>query len=183
MSASFVDEILLAFAERGGDQYGERVSQLEHAVQCAELAEAAGASEALTAAALLHDYGHFFEGRGDAAEAEGRDAKHEAHGAKLLSQWFPPEVTGPVALHVAAKRYLCAAEPGYFEGLSDASKLSLALQGGPFTTAQRMRFERSRFAEDTVKLRRWDDAAKVIGRDVRPVDRYASLLVRAAAGA
>jgi [1-hydroxy-2-(trimethylamino)ethyl]phosphonate dioxygenase len=181
MTADFVGQIFAAFAERGDDAYGERVTQLEHALQCAALAEEAGASAELTAAALLHDYGHFFEGRGEAAERERRDARHEAHGARLLARWFPAEVTRPVALHVAAKRYLCAAEPGYFEALSPASKLSLELQGGPFTRGQCARFARNRFATDAVELRRWDDAAKVVGRGVAPLDRYAPLLVRAAA--
>src|SRR5579863_69395 len=108
MSADFLDEIGAAFARHGGDLYGERVTQLDHALQCAALAEAEGADEALIAAALLHDYGHLFEGRGDAAERDGRDLRHEAHGARALGRWFGPPVTRPIALHVAAKRYLCA---------------------------------------------------------------------------
>src|SRR5579872_4678681 len=160
MSAEFVEAISRAFAERGGDRYGENVSQLEHALQCAQLAAAADAGDALVAAALLHDYGHLFEGGGDAADRDGRDAHHEEHGARALRRWFGPEVTGPIALHVAAKRYLCAAEPGYETGLSAASQLSLALQGGAFTPAQCRRFALSPFAADAIRLRRWDDAGK-----------------------
>src|SRR5580692_3925108 len=111
MPADFTLEISRAFAERGADAYGENVSQLDHALQCAQLAEAEGASDHLIAAALLHDYGHLFEGRGDAAERDGRDARHELHGARALRRWFGLEVVGPIALHVLAKRYLCAAEP------------------------------------------------------------------------
>src|SRR5580658_537609 len=125
MPADVVEVIFSAFAERGGDSYGENVSQLDHALQCAQIAQEDGADDPMIAAALLHDYGHFFEGRGDAAERDGVDMKHEAYGARLLRRWFGPGVVGPIALHVAAKRYLCAIEPGYEAALSQASVLSL----------------------------------------------------------
>ena len=141
MSPNFVDDIFRAFATRGGDTYGEHVTQLEHALQCALLATEEKASDPLVAAALLHDYGHLFEGRGDVAERDGRDARHEAYGARALRRWFGPEVTGPIALHVAAKRYLCAAEPEYEASLSPASILSLELQGGRFSIVQCRHFE------------------------------------------
>jgi [1-hydroxy-2-(trimethylamino)ethyl]phosphonate dioxygenase len=180
MPADFIDEITRAFAERGADAYGETVSQLDHALQCAQLAEAEGAGDHLIAAALLHDYGHLFEGRGDAAEHEGRDAQHEAHGARALRRWFGPEVAGPVALHVIAKRYLCATEPGYEAALSPASVLSLRLQGGPLNPAQRRRFERSRFAADAIRLRRWDDTGKVEGLAPPGLEHYWPILRRLA---
>jgi phosphonate degradation associated HDIG domain protein len=182
MRTDFIDQIAQAFAKRGGDGYGEDVSQLDHALQCAELARAQGAGDNLIAAALLHDYGHLFEGRGDAAELEGRNARHEFHGARALRRWFGPEMVGPVALHVQAKRYLCAAEPGYAEGLSAASVLSLNLQGGPFTPAQRRRFEASRFAADAIRLRRWDDAGKVAGYAAPALESYWPVLRRIATG-
>ena len=171
-----------AFERHGRDLYGERVTQLEHALQCAALAEAEGASDTLVAAALLHDYGHLFEGRGDAAERDGRDLKHEAHGARMLRRWFNPEVTRPIALHVAAKRYLCAAEPDYEAALSPASALSLRLQGGRFTPAQRRRFERAPGAMEAVRLRRWDDAGKVEDAANPGLEHYWPLLERLAAG-
>jgi [1-hydroxy-2-(trimethylamino)ethyl]phosphonate dioxygenase len=177
-----IAEIERAFAERGADSYGEHVSQLDHALQCAWLAQEEGASDSLIAAALLHDYGHLFEGRGDVAARDGRDARHELHGAKLLKRWFGPEVTGPIALHVLAKRYLCAAESGYEDALSAASQLSLQLQGGRFTAAQCDRFVRGRFAADAIRLRRWDDAGKVEGLTAPGLARYWPLLERLAAG-
>ncbi len=180
MRTEVIDRISRAFAERGGDAYGEDISQLDHALQCALLAREEGAGDHLVAAALLHDYGHLFEGRGDVAEHEGRDARHEAHGARALKPWFGLAVAGPVALHVAAKRYLCAAEPGYEAALSEASRLSLKLQGGRYTPAQRRRFEASRFAADAVRLRRWDDAGKVVGRAVPALEDYWPLLERIA---
>lgn len=177
MAPTFVDEIFEAFDRRGADQYGEDITQLEHALQCAQLAREDGASDSLVAAALLHDYGHLFEGRGEQAE-HGIDAHHEAHGASLLKRWFGPEVTRPIALHVAAKRHLCATEPGYEDGLSDASRLSLQLQGGRFTPEQRQKFEAAPFAQDAIRLRRYDDAGKVQDARVPPLETYRDLLAR-----
>jgi phosphonate degradation associated HDIG domain protein len=181
MAPAFIDEIFAAFDRCGGDRYGEDITQLEHALQCAHLAAEDGAGDSLIAAALLHDYGHFFEGRGDAAERDGIDAHHEAHGAALLRRGFGPEVTTPIALHVAAKRYLCAVEPAYAAALSEASKLSLQLQGGAFTPDQAEKFASAPFAEDAVRVRRWDDAGKVVGAIIPPLDSYVELLTRLAA--
>jgi phosphonate degradation associated HDIG domain protein len=178
MPADVIAEIAQAFADRGGESYGENVSQLDHALQCAWLAEKEGAGDHLIAAALLHDYGHLFEGRGDVAEHEGRDARHELHGARALRRWFGPQVVGPIGLHVLAKRYLCAAEPGYIEALSSASILSLRLQGGPFTPEQCGRFERSRFAADAIQVRRWDDTGKIVGFVAPGLETYWPVLTR-----
>ena len=177
------DRIFATFAARGGATYGERITQLEHALQCAALAEAEGASDTMVAAALLHDFGHFFEGRGDAAELEDRDAQHEAHGALMLKPWFGPEVAGPVALHVQAKRYLCAVEAGYEAALSPASALSLRLQGGRFTPEEAQRFAAGRYAQDAIRLRRWDDAGKVEDVELEPLQAYRPLLETLAAKA
>jgi phosphonate degradation associated HDIG domain protein len=181
MPTDVIAEIEQAFAARGGDSYGENVSQLDHALQCAWLAQQDGAGDHLIAAALLHDYGHLFEGRGDAAERDGRDARHELHGARALRRWFGLEVVGPIALHVLAKRYLCATEPGYTEALSPASILSLKLQGGAFTPEQCRRFERSQFAADAVRVRRWDDTGKMVGYVAPGLDQYWPILRRIAA--
>lgn len=177
MARTFVDEIFEAFDRRGADHYGEDITQLEHALQCAKLAQDDGAEDSLVAAALLHDYGHLFEGRGEAAE-HGIDARHEAHGATLLKRWFGPEVSTPIALHVVAKRYLCATEPGYEEGLSTASSLSLRLQGGPFTLEQCLKFEAASFAPDAIRLRRYDDLGKIPNAEVPALSTYRDLLSR-----
>jgi phosphonate degradation associated HDIG domain protein len=177
---AFVEEIFAAFDVRGGDRYGEDITQLEHALQCAHLAAQDEMPESLVAASLLHDYGHFFEGRGDAAERDGVDARHEAHGAALLRPWFGPEVTTPIALHVAAKRHLCAVEEGYEEALSPASKLSLSLQGGRFTAEQAAKFAAAPFAAEAIQLRRYDEAGKLAGVTVPPLAAYADLLIRLA---
>ena len=129
--AEAVDDILALFRLRGAERYGERVTQLDHALQCASLAAEAGAADSLVAAALLHDYGHLIDDRGHMAERDGLDGEHEAVGARALAAWFGPQVTQPVALHVAAKRYLCATSPGYLEALSPASRLQPGAAGRP----------------------------------------------------
>jgi len=140
------------FAGPGAREYlGEPVTIGTHMLQAGALAEAAGAEPPLAAAALLHDIGHL---RGEA------DNRHGPAGARWLSRWFGEAVTEPVRLHVAAKRYLCAAEPGYFGLLSAESVRTLALQGGPMTPDEQAAFEALPYARDAVAVRRWDDAAK-----------------------
>jgi len=182
-AADGVDAVLVLLRARGHERYGERVTQLDHALQCASLAAGEGAAESLVAAALLHDYGHLIDDRGHMAERDGLDGEHEAVGAAALAAWFGPAVTQPVALHVAAKRYLCAAEPGYFEALSPASQLSLELQGGPFALDAAAAFIARPFAEDAVRLRRWDDWGKSIepGRR-RTLESFRETLLRVARG-
>ena len=153
-----IKQILL---ETGGERYGgEDISQLQHALQCASLAEAAKASPALISAALLHDIGHLVDQHSEGAAAAGVDRVHEKIGAGYLDKAFGPAVSMPVLLHVAAKRYLCAVDAGYFDGLSAASVLSLDVQGGPFNADEADAFIAQPYAKDAVNLRRWDDLAK-----------------------
>ena len=183
MSEAPVNQVFALYRLRGHERYGERVTQLDHALQCASLAAEAGASDALVAAALLHDYGHLIDDRGHMAEREGLDGRHEAVGARALSAWFGPEITQPVALHVAAKRYLCATSPGYLESLSPASRLSLELQGGPFGETEAEAFAALQFANDAVLLRRWDDWGKAIEPERRrPLESFGGILARLALG-
>lgn len=136
------------------------VHQLAHALQSADLAAEAGESPAMIIAALLHDIGHMVHDLGEDPASAGIDDKHEDLGADLLARHFPPEVSEPVRLHVAAKRYLCTTEPGYAELLSDDSIRSLALQGGPMSADEAAAFIAQPFASEAVRLRRYDDAAK-----------------------
>lgn len=172
-----VDQIFELFAQGGRAAYfGEEVSQLEHALQCAFHASAAGARPYLVAAALLHDVGHLLHGLGEDIAVRGVDARHEEGGADWLERHFGPEVTVPIRLHVPAKRYLCAVDPTYVRGLSPASQLSLQRQGGPFTAEEARAFEDFPEHADAVALRRWDDAAKVPGLDVPDLESYRSIL-------
>lgn len=148
-------------ARRGAALYGdEAVSQEQHALQCARMAEQEDAPPWLVVAALLHDIGHLLEADYGTGRARERDARHEVLGEDFLATWFGPEVTEPVRLHVAAKRYLCAVDAPYFDTLSPASKHSLMLQGGPMSDAEVAAFEREPFHTEAVRLRRWDDRAK-----------------------
>ncbi len=167
-----VREIEALFAEKGGEAYGERVTQLEHALQCAGLAEREGAPPALVAAALLHDIGHLVE----APDDEYGQHRHDRGGAAWLSSRFGAEVTEPVRLHVAAKRWLCFVEPDYFVRLSPASVHSLERQGGPMDAGQARAFEAEPFHAQAVRLRRWDEAAKREDAGAASLDRYRELL-------
>ena len=160
MTTAIIDRIFGLFERFGPETYGENATQLQHALQAAELARRNGCTDALIAASLLHDIGQFLDDAGNAAEALGVDAHHEDSGASFLAPWFPPAVTEPVRLHVAAKRYLCAVQPTYLKGLSPASALSLKLQGGPMTEAEIRAFEAEPFHADAVSLRRFDDTGK-----------------------
>lgn len=143
-----------------GERYdNEPITQLQHALQCAALAKADGASEALQLAALFHDVGHLMVADAGRATLEGRDLQHERFGARFLSRWYGPEVFEPVALHVLAKRYL-ARDPDYLAGLSEESRRSLGLQGGPLSDPEAAEFRARGFAADALALRRWDDLAK-----------------------
>ena len=134
MSDNVVNYLLELLEKKGSDiQYGnEAVTQLEHALQCAELAEQHGKSDAFITAALLHDIGHLLYEDDDPIH-QGKDGVHEDLGADYLSKYFGEEVTLPIRAHVASKRYLAAVEDGYYDELSGASKISLKVQGGIFS--------------------------------------------------
>lgn len=167
------EEVTALLARRGDEEYaGEPVSQLQHALQCAALAEAEGAPPRLVAAALLHDIGHLIADDPDGIAAAGHDAHHELSGASWLARWFGPGVCEPVRLHVDAKRYLCATDPVYSASLSDASRRSLALQGGPFSAEEAERWSAQPYAEDGLRLRIWDDRAKDPAARTAPLGHF-----------
>lgn len=167
--------------EDGGGQIygGECVSQLAHALQCASLAEDAGASPALITAALLHDIGHLVDKRFELGQTQDIDRRHEDIGAAFLTRWFGAEVTEPIRLHVRAKRYICSTEPQYLDTLSRASVRSLELQGGPLSDADAAAFLDMPFAREAVQLRKWDDLAKEPARRTPPLDHFLPYVVRA----
>ncbi len=170
------------FASLGERAYsGEPVNQREHALQSAWLAQQAGAAEPLVAAALLHDIGHLVNDEGETPTARGVDDLHQFHGARFLRGLFDRDVTEPIRLHVPAKRWLCATRPGYQEALSADSKRSLALQGGAFRAAEAEAFIRTPYAADAVRLREWDDLAKVAGLATPTLAEYRPLLARCVA--
>ena len=114
------------FDASGTLRYGEHVNQMEHALQCALLAQQAGASDELVVAALLHDVGHLLHRDARGALLAGLDDVHENLGAKYLAKWFSSAVCQPIALHVQAKRFLCRREPKYHDLLSGLATPPLA---------------------------------------------------------
>jgi phosphonate degradation associated HDIG domain protein len=164
---------------RGQSQYGmEAVSQREHALQCAHLAEQAGETPETIVASLLHDLGHLL-----AAERDGvqewdteKDDLHQFIALPFLRARFPDAVLEPIRLHVDAKRYLCLIDPDYWAALSPASKHSLELQGGVFSEAEAEAFIAQPFAAEAVRLRRYDDQAKVKDKTVPGLAHFAQHL-------
>jgi gamma-butyrobetaine dioxygenase len=172
-----VDEIARLFEEKGSDAYlGEPVSISEHMLQTGHVAELEGAAPALVVAALLHDFGHLVHGMDDDSADHGIDTAHEEAGARWLEPHFGPEITEPVRLHVAAKRYLCATDPAYLAVLSPASIHSLHLQGGPFTADEASAYATTPYAMDAVSVRRWDDMGKLPGQVVPGFEHFRPLL-------
>jgi predicted HD phosphohydrolase len=173
--AELFEEIANLFDARGHEAYGEGVSIAEHCLQTAALARSQSAGCGLVVAALLHDIGHFTEAPDDAFGYH----KHDRSGGIWLAARFPSVVSEPVRLHVAAKRYLCAVEPDYFDRLSMPSRYSLAKQGGPLTSEEVAEFARHPFSGSAVRLRRWDDCGKIAGMVVPPLESYRQTIAMA----
>ena len=177
-----LDAITALFDVHGSRMYsGEPVTQLEHALQSALLAEQSGASPSLVTAALLHDLGHMINDQGETPTLRGIDDRHEYVAIPRLRGLFGDAVLAPIRLHVEAKRYLCArgdgtlSGPAYLRALSPDSVRSLTLQGGVFSDAEADVFIQQPFAHDALRVRGWDDLAKVAGRSTPPLTHYLTL--------
>lgn len=167
------------FDRRGGEEYlGEPVTMAEHMLQGAHFAEKAGEPEVIIVAALLHDIGHFTSEFGTFSMADTKDRHHEDAGADVLERFFPTLVTDCVRFHVAAKRYLCATKPSYYNRLSEASVHSLNLQGGPMDAREVVAFEENPNLKEIVKMRYYDDAGKRDDLETQPYAYYAPMVQR-----
>jgi predicted HD phosphohydrolase len=180
MTVRLLDALTHSASRRYG---GEAVSELAHSLQCAELAEAAGADPDLILASLLHDVGRYAVDPAfvlDSTEREsgaGPTARgHHEVGADLIAPYVPARVAWLVRMHADAKRYLCATEPGYYEVLTPASKHTLTLQGNTMTPEEVARLSTHPWLADALRLRRWDDQAKVVGQVTRPLSAWGPLL-------
>ena len=173
MEKNIVSKLLHLLEKKGSNiQYGnENVTQLEHALQCAELAEKNNFSKEIITAALLHDIGHLLYEDKDPIH-QGIDGYHENLGADFLSSYFGEEVTLPIRAHVDSKRYLSVSEDGYYDLLSEASKESLAVQGGPFTKEEAEAFINKPHMKEAVELRRFDDQAKILNKSTPNLEHF-----------
>lgn len=176
LTMDVLDQVVELFHLHGHNTYEglreEPVTALEHALQCAQLAEWADAPSSLVVAALLHDVGHFVE------PAEGSDAiddVHELRALGLLVRAFDADVIEPIRLHVQAKRYLASVDAGYAAGLSAASAHTLRLQGGAMSPDEQRLFRKLPFSAQALALRRWDDLAKQPGRSTPALGHYLTL--------
>lgn len=183
MNLSTVEALFERMASRGLGSYGlSRITQLAHGLQSAALARARGLGDAMTIAALFHDVGHLRTARDVHLAERGIDDRHETASAGLLARIFGPEVSEPVRLHVAAKRYLCTVEPAYLERLSADSRRSLVLQGGDLSEDELAAFETEPFHRDATALRRIDEDAKIPDLDVPGLESYLAPALRLSRG-
>ena len=181
-ASNIVEFIGDIFVRRGAESYlGEQVTMSQHMLQAAHLAETAGASETVITAALLHDIGHYTNEFPDDALAQGTDNLHEEAGARVLAPFFPSAVTDCILHHVAAKRYLCATDPGYIGRLSPASVHTLNLQGGPMDADEVANFACEPNLEAIVQVRIWDDQGKDPAVTTPDFNHYAPMISRVVA--
>ena len=169
-TADRVFELLTTAGEM--EYHGERVSQLEHALQAAHLAGEDGGNEQEIIAALLHDIGHIWPAE-DRQVASVGVVEHDEVGAQALRELgFSDDIADIVSGHVAAKRYLVATDEAYAAKLSDVSVESLRLQGGPMSDEELQEFTQSPNWRSMVRVRTWDDRAKTPGADVPDLESY-----------
>ena len=172
---NIIDKIISNFTNNKSLYIGEKVKMTEHMIQSAMLAEKNNCSSSLICASLLHDYGHFILDDPDKLVNQKEDGKHEDVAYRYLKKYFKKNVVEPIRIHVKAKRYL-ARNQKYYRVLSQASKVSLHLQGGVMNEKEVEEFEKEKFFDDAIKLRKFDEAAKKTGVKMKDINNYKSLL-------
>jgi len=175
LSEHIVDKILNNYQTKKNFYFGEKVTISDHMIQTAMLAEKNHSSKSLICACLLHDYGHFVIEDPDLLVLKSLDGKHESVGFYFLKDYFKPEVTEPIKLHVQAKRYLSRNKSNY-DLLSDPSKISLELQGGIMGEEEAQKFTSLKFYKDSIMLRKYDDDGKIPNIKMKKIDDYRDLI-------
>ena len=170
-----VDEIINKYQNNNSLYIGEKVTMTEHMIQTAMLAEENHSPESLICACLLHDYGHFIIEDPDHLVSKSINGKHEDIGFNFLNNYFKPEVVEPIKLHVQAKRYLCR-EKSYWNALSNASKVSLKLQGDVMSNDEAKKFESLKFHNSAILLRKYDDEGKIPNTKMKKIEEYRDLI-------
>ena len=173
--SSIIKKIINNYKTNKSLYIGEKVTMTEHMIQSAMLAEKNNCSSSLICASLLHDYGHFILDDPDKLVNQKEDGKHEDVAYQYLKKFFKKNVVEPIRIHVKAKRYL-ARNQKYYQILSQASKVSLHLQGGVMNEEEAEEFEKEKFFDDAIKLRKFDEAAKKIGVKMKDINNYKNLL-------
>jgi phosphonate degradation associated HDIG domain protein len=173
------DTIMRFYEQHGGEEYaGEKVTQLEHMVQAAQLAEEQGYDEEVILAAFLHDIGHICEEGHGENEMDGFGIKdHEEIGADFLAKnGFSKKISRLVESHVEAKRYLTYKFPEYCNQLSDASKKTLEYQGGPMSREEAEAFEQYPLFDLIIRMRKWDEQAKIEHKPLPDLTHYRKMI-------
>ena len=172
---NIIDQIISSYSNNKSLYIGEKVTITEHMIQTAMLAEKNNCSSSLICSSLLHDYGHFILENPDDLVSKRKDGKHEDVGYEFLKKYFVKNVVEPIKYHVKAKRYLVRDEK-YYQALSEASKVSLKLQGGIMNDKEAKEFEGNEFFEDSIKLRKFDEGAKKTDLKIKSINEYKNLL-------
>ena len=170
-----IEKIISNFTNNQSLYIGENVTMSQHMIQAAMLAEKAKCKKEVICSCLLHDYGHFIIENPDGLVEANLDGEHESIGYEYLKSFFKEEVVEPIKYHVRAKRYL-ARDKKYFNKLSEASKISLNLQGGVLNDDECKEFERKKFFKSSILVRKFDEAAKKIDIKMKSIHQYKKLL-------
>ena len=172
---NIIDQIIFNFINNKSLYIGESLTMSEHMIQTAMLAEKNKSSDDLICSSLLHDYGHFVIKDPNQLVGDKIDGRHEIIGANYLKKFFHYKIVEPILLHVDAKRYL-ARNKKYFKNLSEASKISLELQGGTMNDLEAKKFEINKYYESAIKLRKFDEGAKKENIKIKKIEDYKKLL-------
>ena len=170
-----IDKIISNFINNKSLYIGEKITISEHMIQSAMLAEKSKSNDDLICSCLLHDYGHFIIDDPDELVKNDKDGYHESIGYEYLKSFFKKEIVEPIKYHVLAKRYL-ARNKKYYNLLSNASKISLKLQGGILNKKESNEFEKMPFFKNTIKLRKFDELAKKTNIKIKSINDYKDLL-------
>ena len=170
-----IEKIISNFKNNKSLYIGENVTISEHMIQSAMIAEKSKSKDFLICSCLLHDYGHFILDDPDELVRKNQDGKHEDIGYEYLKKFFKREIVEPIKNHVIAKRYL-ARDKKYYNKLSNASVVSLELQGGLLSRKEAQSFEKEAFFKEAIKLRKFDEAAKKVGVKIKDIIQYKDLL-------
>ena len=170
-----LDKIISNFKNNKSLYIGEKLTMSDHMIQSAMLAEKAKCNDNLVCSCLLHDYGHFIIEDPYSLVNNNKDGEHEAIGYEYLKKFFNKEIVEPIKYHVLAKRYL-ARNKKYFNFLSEASKISLKLQGGILNNDESKEFKKKKYFKNSILVRKFDEAAKKTNIKMKSIDNYKSLL-------